>query len=71
MKELLSFLGITLPADFDEAEHRNRSLDWYQEEGIGRSSEVGTLTLEERRRLQASMRRSIGPCFNALLGRYG
>ena len=71
MKELLSFLGITLPADFDEAEHRNRSLDWYQEEGIGRSSETGTLTLEERHRLQASMRRRIGPCFETLLGRYG
>ena len=71
MNELLSFIGYPLPADFNEAEHRNRSLDWYQEEGIGRSSETGTLSLEERRRLQASMRHRIGPCFDALLGRYG
>ena len=71
MNELLSFLGFTLPADFNEAEHRSRSLDWYQEEGVGRTGEARSLAPDERRTLQADLRRRIGPCFDAILGRYG
>jgi len=71
MEELLCFLGFTLPADFNEAEHRIRSLDWYQEEGVGRTGEARSLALDERLALQAELRRRIGPCFDAHLGRYG
>jgi len=70
MDELLCFLGFPLPAEFNEAEHRSRSLAWYQEEGGGRTEEARSLAPDERHALQAELRRRIGPCFDALLGRY-
>jgi hypothetical protein len=67
---LLDFLGVAHDGPFDVEEHRAKSLQWYDKQGIGLSTKPGTLDDDQRRVLEADMRRRIGPCIDTLLAKY-
>jgi hypothetical protein len=71
MHLLLDSMGYSLPDDFDVDEHREKSLQWYDDKGIGLTKKPETLTEAGRTRLQAEMRRRVGAGYDELLGRYG
>ena len=71
MHLLLDSMGYSLPDDFDADEHRKKSLQWYDDKGIGLTKKSETLTDAGRTRLQAEMRRRVGAGYDELLGRYG
>ena len=71
MRKLLGALGYSLPDDFDTDEHREKSLQWYDDKGIGLTRKPRGLTDADRSRLQSDMRRRVGAGYDELLGRYG
>ncbi len=70
IQKLLASMGFPPLVDFDVESHRTKSLQWYDNKGIGRTKKPRVLTEAQRRALQSNMRNRVGKGFDLLLNHY-